>query len=808
MNDSAELKQRGEACDRLIKLGKLAGSELAGAYFGRGRMKWNANQPEPAIADYSEAVKHNPNHHVAYNNRGALYLYSKNDLPNALRDFSEAIRIDPKFALALANRAEVLRRQGKLSEALADANKAIEIDQKHARALSVRDAIQADVKRIEEEKARTAQASADHQLCMNTSADVKQRGEACDRLINLGKLTGSELAKAYFGRGRMRWNANQIEPAIADYSEAIKHNPNGYLGYNNRGAIYLDRNDLPNALRDFNEAIRNNQSNALAFANRAEALRRQGKLSEALADANKAIEIDQKLAFAVSVRNAIQADVKRNEEEENSSADRKLCMNSSADVKLRGEACDRLIKLGNLAGSDLATAYFGRARMRHNDNQVEPAMSDYSEALKHNPNHDMAYNNRGTLYLRNNDLPNALRDFSEAIRIDPRDALFLANRADVLSRQGKLSEALAEVNKAIEIDQKHARALFVRDAIQADIKRIEEQGKKPPAQTQSNTESHVNPTLALRARAQAHLDKRDYASAIADFTELIRGGNSGPADYNARGSAYHHNRQLDLAMADYARAIASSGHDWRPHFNRAAIYDMRDELDNALRDLNAAIGDHGGNEPSVFILRGRVHLQKAAHEPAWADFNKAVELAPDNPQAYLLRGMAHSRMMLATIEDCRNSQNTRTTVHHAGGPCSRPPNFTPALEDFKTAVAKKPDYAEPHFETGRIMANEGQHESAVRAYSAAIRAEPKYSMAYNSRGVAYFNLKKRELALADYEEAIRTDPRNKFAWANRASLLASMGQRQRAIADYRKALDIDQNYAFALEGLRRLGIKP
>ncbi len=62
--------------------------------------------------------------------------------------------------------------------------------------------------------------------------------------------------------------------------------------------------------------------------------------------------------------------------------------------------------------------------------------------------------------------------------------------------------------------------------------------------------------------------------------------------------------------------------------------------------------------------------------------------------------------------------------------------------------------------------------------------------------------------MADYDEAIRTDPRNKYAWANRASLLASMGQRQRAIADYRKALDIDQNYAYALDGLQRLGIKP
>ncbi len=142
--------------------------------------------------------------------------------------------------------------------------------------------------------------------------------------------------------------------------------------------------------------------------------------------------------------------------------------------------------------------------------------------LKLNPNHDLAYNNRGASYLDKNDLPNALRDFNEAIRIDPKDALFLANRADVLRRQGKLSEALADANKAIEIDQKHARALSVRDAIQADVKRIEEQSRKPPAQTQSRTEPTVNPTPALRARAQAHLEKRDYASAIADFTELIQ----------------------------------------------------------------------------------------------------------------------------------------------------------------------------------------------------------------------------------------------------------------------------------------------
>ena len=527
---------------------------------------------------------------------------------------------------------------------------------------------------------------------------------------------------------------DQFSAAIADYSEVLKLEPNQRWAYNNRGAAYLDNNDLPNALRDFNEAIRIEPKYALAFANRAEVLRRQGKLSEALADANKAIEIDPQNARALSVRDAIAADVKRIAEEKartaQTGADHQQCMDASADVKQRGEACDRLIKLGNLASSELATAYFGRGRMWRNANQIESAIADYSELLKLEPNHRWANNNRGAAYLDQNDLPNALRDFNEAIRIDPKYALALANRAEVLRRQGKLSEALADANKAIDIDQKHARAVSVRDAIQADVKRIEEQNKKPPAQTQYKTEPTVNPTLALRERAYAHSRKRDYTSAIADFTELLQGTSKDPEDYNGRGIAYTEMRQLDLAMADYARAIAMSGHSWRPHFNRAGIHEMRGELDQALRELNAAINDHRNdhrsNDPMVFISRGRVHLQKGAHAPAWDDFNKAVELTPDNAEAYHMRGLADSNRVFATIRECRDSPNTRAAkTHIVGGPCSRPPTFAAALEDFKTAVAKKPNYAEPHYETGLIMANEGQYEDAVRAYSAAIRAEPE-----------------------------------------------------------------------------------
>ena len=306
-NTSADYKKRGMACDRLISLGTLPDPELSVAYLGRGWMRYKSNQPELAMADDTEAIKHDPNNAGAYNELGA-FLLEKNDPVNALRDFNEAIRSNPKSAQPRAGKAEALRRQGELSEALAEVNKALEIDQNLEYARNVRDDIQAGIKRVER---TTVKNSADYQLCADKSADYKKRGMACDRLISLGTLPDPELSVAYLGRGWMRYKSNQPELAMADNTEAIKHDPNNAGAYNELGAFLLEKNDPVNALRDFNEAIRSSPEWAQPRAGKAEALRRQGELSEALAEVNKALEIDQHLEYAHNVRDDIQADIER-----------------------------------------------------------------------------------------------------------------------------------------------------------------------------------------------------------------------------------------------------------------------------------------------------------------------------------------------------------------------------------------------------------------------------------------------------------------------------------------------------------------
>ncbi|MBI2092958.1 MAG: tetratricopeptide repeat protein [Deltaproteobacteria bacterium] len=63
-----------------------------------------------AIAEYSEAIKLNPNDTVSFVNRGEIYMQHKL-FDDAVADFDKAIALDPKKESKWANRARVLKNQ-------------------------------------------------------------------------------------------------------------------------------------------------------------------------------------------------------------------------------------------------------------------------------------------------------------------------------------------------------------------------------------------------------------------------------------------------------------------------------------------------------------------------------------------------------------------------------------------------------------------------------------------------------------------------------------------------------------------------
>ena len=61
---------------------------------------------DKAIADFSEAIKREPNHADAYYNRGNAYC-DNIDFAEAIADFSMAIKLKPEYADAHGYRADL-----------------------------------------------------------------------------------------------------------------------------------------------------------------------------------------------------------------------------------------------------------------------------------------------------------------------------------------------------------------------------------------------------------------------------------------------------------------------------------------------------------------------------------------------------------------------------------------------------------------------------------------------------------------------------------------------------------------------------
>ena len=131
-----------------------------------------------------------------------------------------------------------------------------------------------------------------------------------------------------------------------------------------------------------------------------------------------------------------------------------------------------------------AESYIISGESAYNRGDYDRAISDFTQAIRLDPNSATAYNNRGLTYDTKGDYDKALADYTQAIRLDPNSATTYANRSDVYNYKGEYDRAIADCNQVIRLDPKNASA--------------------------------------YNNRGIAYYHKKDYDRAIADFTQAQR----------------------------------------------------------------------------------------------------------------------------------------------------------------------------------------------------------------------------------------------------------------------------------------------
>jgi tetratricopeptide (TPR) repeat protein len=272
---------------------------MARQHIQQGAALQAADNPEAAIAQYTQAIKLVPNHSEALVERGQLY-FETGDTEAALTDITKAIEKTPTNATYLYHRANVRFGMGDVQGAIEDYTEAIANDSQFVKAYVNRGSARAawgdDAGAIEDYTQAIAltgppetEAAAYLNRCLSHSnlGDQVLALEDCTQAINLRPSHGL----AYQNRGLVRRRLGDFQGSLRDYNIAIQIDPDTPDPYYNRALTRQAMDDLPGTMQDLTKAIAIDPDHVLAIYDRGLLQADLGNITAALADLRTASQL-------------------------------------------------------------------------------------------------------------------------------------------------------------------------------------------------------------------------------------------------------------------------------------------------------------------------------------------------------------------------------------------------------------------------------------------------------------------------------------------------------------------------------------
>ncbi len=156
-----------------------------------------------------------------------------------------------------------------------------------------------------------------------------------------------------------------------------------------------------------------------------------------------------------------------------------------------------------------------------------------------------------------------------------------------------------------------------------------------------------------------------------------------------------------------------------------------------------------------FCDRGLKKARRGNYAAAINDYNRAVQIDPNNVWAYCQRGLAYYKLTA----------------------------YKEAFGDYAQALELNPRFAEAYYNRGTARRKLGSAQGALQDFDQAIQLNPSNAQAYKKRGLTRSDLGNRRGAISDLQQAVKlfSDQGNPARFQSALDLLRKL-QRQRVAA--------------------------
>jgi tetratricopeptide (TPR) repeat protein len=221
-----------------------------------------------------------------------------------------------------------------------------------------------------------------------------------------------------------------FQDAVRHYSETLKLDPTYVEAYNGRGQAYFQLQQIEPAYADFDNAIRAGLSSPKLYMNRGKCLVMTGRSAEAIPDFDQSLQLEPNNPEVYFFRGFCH--------EKAGNAEQAIADYSKA-IEQNPSYLEPRVNRGLLHAN--AKAY-------------PQAIEDYTVALQINPNLAIALNNRANAYLLSGQLTEALADASKCIETNPGYLRAYETRSSIYLQLGRNQEAQADLQTLSRLQSK------------------------------------------------------------------------------------------------------------------------------------------------------------------------------------------------------------------------------------------------------------------------------------------------------------------------------------------------------------------
>ena len=309
-------------------------------------------------------------------------------------------------------------------------------------------------------------------------------------------------------------------------------------------------------------------------------------------------------------------------------------------------------------------------------------------------------------------------------------------------------------------------------------------------------------TLAVKAANHSTIRARQWMALIADAG---RDTNNAPLrEWGKRLTDAIH----DGDLISYLTCLINDAHldkgtlvvalEKRGEDRRLAGY-----MDDALTDFNRAI-ELDPEDARAIARRGLTYRAMERYDDALTDFNRAIELDPEDARAIARRGLTYRAMeryddALTDFTRAIELDPEDTQVIASRAETYRlTRRYEDALTDFTRAIELDPEDTQVIASRAETYRLTRRYEDALTDFTRAIELDPEDAWVIASRAETYRLTRRYEDALTDFTRAIELDPEDAWAIGRRAYAYRDMGRYEDALTDFTRGIELDPEDAWAL----------